>query len=59
MKRLIEWLVDRAIRGYAANILAVTKAIESGWIPEGEEPGVAEQLRGGNGWRRNSRISYV
>ncbi len=33
-----------AIRGYRANFLAVMKAIEQGWIPEGVEPGLTEHL---------------
>src|SRR5438445_7510873 len=42
--RLAESQVRRAIRGYRGNLLAVTKAIEGGWIPKRDEPGVAEHL---------------
>ena len=47
--RLVESFARRAILGYRGNLSAVLMAIAKGWIPNGDEPGVAahlEALRG-------------
>jgi hypothetical protein len=42
--QLVASQVKRAIRGYGGNLSGVMKAIDEGWIPNGDEPSVSEHL---------------
>ncbi len=43
--QLVESRVRMSIRGYKGNLLVVTWAIDAGWIPAGDEPGVDGHLQ--------------
>ena len=41
---LIELRVHRTIQSYLGNLLCVSAAIDAGWVPNGDEPGIVEHL---------------